>query len=294
MSNTASAASESQAVTSSQATAGAVCLAYTYTCTTANVIAQECGVAGATYSSYDWVNSPADCVLTRGMAPAGTSAVFCATSNCNTAAALAAAAAVAPLATCPTTAGATSCNMGITTSANWPTTGGVCSCSPCQGSRDFAANSNATCTAAVCATTYPNLCGGSGLLLTASYESWASWAVKPVATASASNVICFSYIYTCSVANPCPGGLTSGSFTAYSAFTGLNDDGTPVTPVASTPMADCNSTMSDLNMQPAVSSVVVCNTNNCNAPPAASAAASSKPVMALAAAVGAAAVAAYL
>jgi hypothetical protein len=192
--------------------------------------------------------------------------------------------------TCPTTAGATSCYEGYTTSANLPTTGGVCSCI-CQDYADFAANSNAACTAAVCARTYPNLCAGSSLPTTASYSSWASFSVTPVATASASNVICYSYTYTCSAANPCMGGLTSGSFTTYSAFTGLNEDGTPRTPAASTPMAQCNDYLADLSNGASYSS---CNTNNCNAPPAASAAASSKPMMALAAAVGAAAVAAYL
>jgi hypothetical protein len=71
--------------------------------------------------------------------------------------------------------------------------------------------------------------------------------------------------------------MTSGSVTTYGSFNGT------------TAVVDCNFNLADFP-----STAVICNTNNCNAPPATSAAAPSKPVMALAAAVGAAAVAAYL
>jgi hypothetical protein len=190
--------------------------------------------------------------------------------------------------TCPATASATSCYEGAA-STSWPATGGVCTCT-CGANAATASSSNtaandgsdmmsaasnsAACTAASCATAWATECG-SAAYKSATYKSYASY--YPVtATPTNGAAICTAYNIVCTTttANPCLPGLTSGSIAQYGSF------GT---------VAECNLALADTP-----SPTVICNTNNCNAPPAASAAASSKPVMALAAAVGAAALAVYL
>lgn len=194
-----------------------------------------------------------------------------------------AAAQSAPTATCPATASTANitCTDGFTwsgasqLSSSYMSTAGECACrcEPClqdcasSSSSDysnnpdvmlavFAVSSQASCTAAACTAKYPTFCAtvpNNGAHFTSIATRLAN--NTPTVVASGVGAVCMKGTIACNasaVSNPC--GLpefTTGSLTFYSSYPGP------------TAVSDCAEW---LQYNPSITGLVVCSTNNCNAP----------------------------
>jgi hypothetical protein len=190
------------------------------------------------------------------------------------AASSAAASSAAATVTCPAAPAATSCYTGFTATV-LPSAGGACTCS-CGGSAlaaDYeyvsatsystrvmqaAVASAAACTADFCSATWPHDCGEVAYQ-TGQYTSFLAIAAEATPTARSmgtSPAVCYSWTSACAPAgSACPAGFTEGSVTQYSAFGG---------PSA---LAECTTAAASYNLNSGGGTVMLCNTDACNAPP---------------------------
>ena len=185
-------------------------------------------------------------------------------------------------ASCPSagSSGSISCYKGATFAGTYPA-GGVCTClcgaSASVADYDYAggsgtnnnpvtqfmAASSAACSNTLCTTKFPSGCPASAYV-NGTYSTAAQMiaAKTPKSLVAGADTICIVQTATCSVANPCGLGLTSGVVTSYGALTG----GGGVTAAAT-----CTIFLAGQSAGVTVNRI--CTTNNCNAPGASSAAA---------------------